>query len=128
MPYHLTHALLRRPAPAVVAGLSAAGLSPDFDGVLTEHRAYAGALAAAGVKIELLPALEAFPDGLFVEDPALVFLGPGRLWHGGKRCSPTGASPGRGAVGGACPGAPSHRGAACWPRRVTTSAGVEGTG
>ena len=73
MPCHLTRALLRRPAPAVVAGLSAAGLSPDFDSVVAEHDAYAAALAAAGVKTDVLPALEAFPDCLFVEDPALVF-------------------------------------------------------
>lgn len=46
---------------------------PAFNGVVDEHIAYVAALSAAGVAVEVLPPLEAFPDSVFVEDPALVF-------------------------------------------------------
>jgi dimethylargininase len=72
--FDFDHAILRAPAPSVVDGLRAqAGPSPTFAGVAAEHRAYAAALADAGVAVDLLPPLEAYPDSLFVEDPALVF-------------------------------------------------------
>lgn len=41
--------------------------------MLAEHRAYAAALADAGVSVDLLPPLEDFPDAIFTEDPALTF-------------------------------------------------------
>jgi len=67
-------ALVREPARSVVRGLRAnAGPPPSFEGVLAEHRAYIQALRAAGLHVAVLPALEAFPDSVFVEDPALVF-------------------------------------------------------
>ena len=72
--HNFTHAIVRKPARSVVAGLRAgAGPDPSFDGVAGEHAAYAAALVNAGVAVTILPALEAFPDSLFVEDPALVF-------------------------------------------------------
>ena len=46
---------------------------PDFDGVCSEHAAYVTALSEAGLKVDVLSSLEAFPDSMFVEDPALVF-------------------------------------------------------
>jgi dimethylargininase len=62
------------PGRSVVDGLRAsAGPSPDYAGVVAEHGAYVAALRAAGVTVTELPALEAFPDSVFVEDPALVF-------------------------------------------------------
>jgi dimethylargininase len=67
-------ALVREPAASVVNGLRAgAGPSPTRAGVVAEHRAYVGALSEAGVDVAVLPALEDFPDSVFVEDPALVF-------------------------------------------------------
>jgi dimethylargininase len=51
--------------------------------VLAEHRAYAEALKAAGVEVETLDPLEAFPDAIFVEDPALVFGEGAILLHPG---------------------------------------------
>jgi dimethylargininase len=67
-------AIVRQPGRSVVNGLRAgAGPAPDFAGVVAEHRAYVSALRAAGVQVTALPALEAFPDSVFVEDPALVF-------------------------------------------------------
>lgn len=49
------------------------GPGPDYDAVLAEHAAYAGALRDAGLTLDILPPLETFPDSIFVEDPALVF-------------------------------------------------------
>jgi dimethylargininase len=72
--FDFDRAILRAPAPSVVDGLRAGGgPSPRYDAVLAEHRAYADALAAAGVLVDMLPPLDEFPDALFVEDPALVF-------------------------------------------------------
>ncbi len=72
--YNFTHAIIRRPARSVVAGLRAgSGPDPTFDGVAAEHAAYAAALVNAGLAVTLLPPLDAFPDSVFVEDPALVF-------------------------------------------------------
>ena len=67
-------AILRKPSQSVTAGLRAgAGADPVFDGVNREHDSYIDALNAAGVQTTILPPLEAFPDSIFVEDPALVF-------------------------------------------------------
>jgi dimethylargininase len=44
----------------------------DFDRALSQHRAYQDALCQAGVRVVELPADPAFPDGVFVEDTAVV--------------------------------------------------------
>src|SRR5438105_2099 len=68
------NAIVRAPATSIVAGLRAVDRgSPSHAAVEAEHAAYVAALRAAGVAVEVLPALEAFPDSMFVEDPALVF-------------------------------------------------------
>lgn len=67
-------AILRKPGKSVAHGLRAgSGDDPGFDGIMAEHDAYAAALSTAGVEVIILPPLEAFPDSIFVEDPALVF-------------------------------------------------------
>src|SRR6202012_1040135 len=67
-------AILRTPGRSVEGGIrSDPAAVPDYDGVLREHAAYAAALRDAGLAIDILPPLEAFPDSVFVEDPALVF-------------------------------------------------------
>jgi len=72
--FEFTHAIVREPGESVVNGLrSDATAVPRYDGVLAEHRAYVDALAEAGLAVDILPALEGFPDSIFVEDPALVF-------------------------------------------------------
>ncbi|MEK7265499.1 MAG: arginine deiminase family protein [Pseudomonadota bacterium] len=72
--HDFTHAIVRKPARSVVAGLRAGGgPDPSFEGVASEHAAYCAALINAGVAVTILPALEEFPDSVFVEDPALVF-------------------------------------------------------
>lgn len=77
MPFvDFNRALVRKPARSVVGGLAATDRGPpSFAGVAQEHAAYARALEDAGVTVDHLPPLEAFPDSIFVEDAALVFPG-----------------------------------------------------
>jgi dimethylargininase len=49
--------------------------APDAGVFRTEHAAYVAALEAAGVAVTVLEPLEAFPDSVFVEDPALILNG-----------------------------------------------------
>ncbi|MEJ0028441.1 MAG: arginine deiminase family protein [Rhizomicrobium sp.] len=85
-------AIVRTPGRSVVDGIrSDPRAVPDYDAILKEHPAYVAALAAAGVAVDTLPPLEAFPDSVFVEDPALVFgagailLRPGAPSRRGER-------------------------------------------
>lgn len=72
--HDFTHAIVRKPARSVVSGIRAGGgPDPAFGGVANEHAAYLAALVNAGLAVTILPALEEFPDSIFVEDPALVF-------------------------------------------------------
>lgn len=71
--FDFTHAVVRQPAASVVDGLRAGdGPSPSSEGVAAEHRRYVAALEDAGLAVDMLPALEDFPDSIFVEDPAFV--------------------------------------------------------
>lgn len=79
-----THAIARAPSPSVVQGLRAVDIgAPSFDGVVAEHATYVRALEAAGVAVEVLPPLEAYPDSIFVEDTALTFPGAAILLRPG---------------------------------------------
>ncbi|WP_027997768.1 dimethylarginine dimethylaminohydrolase family protein [Sinorhizobium arboris] len=72
--YRFNSIIVRSPSRSVVNGLRAEDRgSPAYEGVKAEHDAYVAAMRDAGVKVTVLPALEAFPDSIFVEDPALVF-------------------------------------------------------
>ncbi|MEI3854445.1 MULTISPECIES: dimethylarginine dimethylaminohydrolase family protein [unclassified Ensifer] len=72
--YQFNNIIVRTPSKSVVNGLRADDRgNPTFEGVKAEHDAYIAAMKDAGVKVTILPALEAFPDSIFVEDPALVF-------------------------------------------------------
>lgn len=72
--FEFTKALVREPGNSVVKGLrSDSRAVPSYEGVLREHRAYVGALAEAGLVVDILAPLEDFPDSVFVEDPALTF-------------------------------------------------------
>jgi dimethylargininase len=71
--FDFTHAIVREPGRSVVGGIRSTRSAPSYDGVLKEHRTYVAALRAAGLEVDVLPPLEAFPDSVFVEDPALVF-------------------------------------------------------
>lgn len=74
-PFYLFNAaIVRKPAASVVRGLRAEDSGdPDYAAVQEEHREYIAALESAGLDVMVLPALEKFPDSIFVEDPALVF-------------------------------------------------------
>lgn len=83
--YQFNSIIVRSPSRSVVNGLRAEDRgSPTYEGVKAEHDAYVEAMRDAGVKVTVLPALEAFPDSIFVEDPALVFT-EGRSCFGRER-------------------------------------------
>ena len=70
--YNFTHAILRLPSRSVVDGLRAADIgTPDFAKMRRDHQHYSAVLRETGAEIIELPALEAYPDSVFVEDTAL---------------------------------------------------------
>jgi len=72
--FSFDRAIVREPAASVVNGLRAGDHEgPGFDGVAREHASYVDALRHAGLEVTVLPPLPAYPDSIFVEDPALVF-------------------------------------------------------
>jgi dimethylargininase len=72
--FDFTNAIVRESGRSVVDGLREdRSAVPDLDGVRREHMTYVAALRESGLKVDILPPLEAFPDSMFVEDPALVF-------------------------------------------------------
>ncbi|ATU95329.1 dimethylarginine dimethylaminohydrolase family protein [Phyllobacterium zundukense] len=74
--YEFNSAIVRQPSTSVVNGLRTDDRGgPTYEGVKAEHDAYIAAMRNAGVEVTVLPALESFPDSIFVEDPALVFTG-----------------------------------------------------
>ena len=70
--FDFTHAIVRTPGRSVTNGLRTTPQAPSYDGVYAEHAAYVAALREAGLSVDSLPPLEAFPDSVFVEDPAFV--------------------------------------------------------
>lgn len=74
--YEFTHALCRAPARSVTEGLRASDRGdPDPDLFASQHAAYVDALRDAGCRVTVLGRDEAFPDSVFIEDPALVLNG-----------------------------------------------------
>lgn len=68
-----TRAILRLPGQNFAAGITTSALgAPDFRTALAQHDAYAAALEQLGVATEVLAADAAYPDGVFVEDAAIV--------------------------------------------------------
>lgn len=68
------HAIMRPPTPALArcALTYLERRQIDLEAALRQHAAYAAALEACGVTVQMLPALEAMPDAVFVEDTAVV--------------------------------------------------------
>ncbi len=68
-----TKAIVRRPARSLVDGITAHPElgKPDYDLALRQHDAYIKALERCGLSIQVLPAIEKFPDSCFVEDVAV---------------------------------------------------------
>ncbi len=70
---NFTQAIVRLPGPTLISGLTTANEGAlDFARALEQHRHYREALERCGLSIITLPADERFPDGCFVEDPAIV--------------------------------------------------------
>jgi dimethylargininase len=66
-------AIVRRPGPSFVDGLTTANLgTPDYDIALRQHDAYIAALERCGLSVTVLEADNDFPDSVFIEDAALV--------------------------------------------------------
>jgi dimethylargininase len=70
--FDFDRAIVREPGGSVVRGLRTGPEAPRLERILAEHHAYVAALEAAGVSVEVLPALPEYPDSVFVEDPAFV--------------------------------------------------------
>ena len=70
--FSFTHAITRQPPASAIHGLRAVDTgAPDLARMRAHHADYIAALKSTGAKVVELPALEAFPDSLFVEDTAL---------------------------------------------------------
>lgn len=89
--YRFTRALAREPGATVAGGLRAVDVgAPDPVRMRRDHAGYVAALRAAGVDVTVLPALDAYPDALFVEDTALclpdvaILLRPGAPSRAGE--------------------------------------------
>jgi dimethylargininase len=68
----LTTALMRRVPDSYAPFYAARGVSISNQTARAQHAAYADALRSAGVQVHLLDGDEAWPDCVFVEDPAVV--------------------------------------------------------
>jgi len=70
--YQFTRAITRAPSSSSAHGLRAVDRgAPDLARMQSAHAAYVTHLRAAGLQVTELPALEEFPDSVFVEDTAL---------------------------------------------------------
>lgn len=85
------HAITRAPSHSITKGLRATDTgTPDFDQIQKDHAHYVATLKEAGLTVTELAALDAFPDGQFVEDTALclpkgaVLMRPGAPSRAGE--------------------------------------------
>ena len=89
--YEFTRAVTRKPSGSIVDGLRAADIGmPDLEQMLKDHAHYVAILRETGAKVVELPALEAYPDAVFVEDTALclpegaIMMRPGAPTRAGE--------------------------------------------
>jgi dimethylargininase len=70
---NFTRAIVRPPAASFASGLSSAAEGPpDLNLALAQHAAYVQALRQSGLRVTPLEPDEAYPDGTFVEDTAIM--------------------------------------------------------
>lgn len=70
--FRFTHAITRRPAASITAGLRAVDTgTPDLAVMLAHHADYVAALRDTGATVIELDPLPDYPDSVFVEDTAL---------------------------------------------------------
>jgi dimethylargininase len=66
-------AIVRRPGTNAGDGLTTSHLGrPDIGLMLSQHEAYVRAIEGLGAEVQVLAADDAFPDGCFVEDVAVI--------------------------------------------------------
>jgi len=89
--YEFTRAITRKPSASIVGGLRATDIgTPDLEQMLKDHAHYVAILRETGAEVVELPALEAYPDAVFVEDTALclpegaVMMRPGAPTRAGE--------------------------------------------
>jgi dimethylargininase len=71
-----SRAIVRQPGNSLINGITTAGLgAPDYELALKQHGQYIDALEQCGLEVTVMPADENYPDGLFIEDAALVMSG-----------------------------------------------------
>jgi dimethylargininase len=68
----LTTAVMRRVPDSYAPFYRARGIHIDNELARAQHAAYADALRSAGLQVHLLDGYEAWPDCVFIEDPAVV--------------------------------------------------------
>ncbi|WP_417726035.1 dimethylarginine dimethylaminohydrolase family protein [Roseovarius sp.] len=70
--FEFRRAITRKPGKSIVGGLRAEDIgTPDLVRMLEAHAAYVATLRSTGAEVVELPALEAYPDAVFVEDTML---------------------------------------------------------
>lgn len=89
--HRFTRAIVRQPGQSALRGLRAVDRgAPDLARMRAAHADYAASLRAAGAEVIVLPALEDYPDSVFVEDTALclpqgaILLRPGAASRAGE--------------------------------------------
>ena len=89
-----TKAIVRKPCPEMVHGITSANLGkPDFALALEQHNNYISALKECGLNVTVLEALTDFPDSTFIEDVALctsefaLITNPGAPERNGEKSS-----------------------------------------
>jgi dimethylargininase len=67
-------AIVRTPGTTLARGITGSPElgAPDYERALAQHGAYIRALESLGVGVRVLPPLEEYPDGCFVEDVAVL--------------------------------------------------------
>lgn len=68
----ITHALVRTPGESYAQALSSTQARIDVALARKQHAEYCEVLRATGLRVEMLPPAEEFPDSCFMQDPALI--------------------------------------------------------
>ena len=86
------HAIVRKPCPEMIHGLTAASLGvPDYQRAMEQHATYIEALHSCGLKVLVLEPDSLHPDSTFIEDVALctsdfaIVTNPGAPSRNGER-------------------------------------------
>ncbi len=67
------HGIVRRPGPEMIYGLTSGSMGrPDFKKALSQHDDYIEALRSCGLKVIVVEHDSRYPDGMFVEDTAVL--------------------------------------------------------